>query len=305
VTSHQRVPQDELPDIAWVRIAPGSVQAGSRDVRDPMTNVIEVGLPGSVQICDEFRISRYPVTVVQYQLFIADDGYSSVEYWTSEGLEWIKGNWKSSWGEGSPWLAKHLETASRQRLPLNWVNQLKFKNRPVVGISWFEALAYANWLTSRYWASSKHQLGQDLVVRLPYELEWEAAARGGDTRQWPWGNYWQQDYANTNESGLDRICAVGLHHASDSPHGVSDMSGNTWDWTLSEFSPYGEGLQTVDPSRRDASVTVRGGSWCHDRYSARCAFRDWNVPDDRSDSVGFRLVIGHLAGHVRLGPTSE
>lgn len=297
--------QGELPDIAWVRIVPGRVHAGSMDVRDPMVNTIELGLPKNVRISQEFHISRYPITVAQYQLFIDDGGYSSVGYWTAEGLEWIKGDWNSSWGEGSPWLAKHLETVSRQRLPLNWGDQSRFRNRPVVGVSWFESLAYANWLTSRYRNSSGCEFGRDLVVRLPHELEWEVATRAGDARQWPWGSSWRQDYANTNESGLDRICAVGLHHAADSPLGVSDMSGNTWDWTLSEFRPYGEVLRTVDPSQRDASVTVRGGSWCHDRFSARCAFRDWNVPDDRSDTVGFRLVIGHLDGHVKFGSVDE
>ena len=65
-----------------------------------------------------------------------------------------------------------LEASASSRLPEDWAEQVQFPSRPVVGVSWFEAMAYCAWAG----------------CRLPTEAEWERAARGRDGRKFPWGN---------------------------------------------------------------------------------------------------------------------
>lgn len=289
------------PDIVWIDIPAGEFIAGSRDINTSWANAVEIGLPSPINVERSFKISKYPVTVAQFALFIEDNGYDKPQHWTDQGKEWLAGRWRSSWRDQSSWLAEHLESTDKFRFPLNWMLQLENDNRPVVGICWFEADAFANWLRSRYSEMNDPavHLGED-IIRLPYELEWEAAARGTDGRQWPWGSEWVAHRINTHEEGIDHLAAVGLEAQANSPAGVADMSGNSWDWTASIFGSFPSTAEVDTHFGVAVSITVRGGSWCHDRFSARCAFRDWNVPDDRSDTVGFRLVIAQVRSHVKV-----
>jgi formylglycine-generating enzyme required for sulfatase activity len=289
------------PAMDWIRIPAVTFLAGSKSSVQEWTNSVETGLGSPVQVTKDFLISRYPVTVGQFERFVEDGGYANPAYWDSAGTDWLEGRWKTAWGDRSNWLATHLATVNQQRVPLKWQQQLLYPNRPIVGVCWFEALAFARWMTSQYQAAGSVLADETAIVRLPFELEWEVAARGVDGRQWPWGSEWNSQLANTHECGIEHLCAVGLFPEADSPFGVSDMSGNCWDWTASSSSPYSEGCQPADPMAPDVGVSVRGGSWCHDRFSARGAFRDWNVPGDRSDTVGFRLVVASPAPHVQVG----
>ena len=147
-----------------------------------------------------------------------------------------------------------------------------------------EAVAFCRWLSAR--------LGNE--VRLPTEWEWQQAATGGDpANEYPWGP-WDSSRANTYESELQRSTAVGVYPHGVSPVGALDMSGNLWEWCLNEH----ENPKRVKVSGKE-SRAVRGGSWDINRANARCAFRYWNLPDGRTNYVGFRLVCAsHIFPHL-------
>jgi formylglycine-generating enzyme required for sulfatase activity len=108
---------------------------------------------------DEFMMGKYPVTNEEFKAFIDEGGYNNEEYWTKEGWKW-----------------KEKEKISE---PLYWhEGKWNRPNFPVVGVSWYEAAAYANWLSKK----------TGRTYRLPTEAEWEKAARGTDGREYPWGN---------------------------------------------------------------------------------------------------------------------
>ena len=94
--------------------------------------------------------------------------------------------------------------------------RLNHGTQPVVGVSWYEARAYCSWLAA--------QSGLD--VRLPTEVEWEAAAGGASGRRCPWGNGEEPTRANTIESRIKRTTPVGTFVEGDSPEQVADLGGN-------------------------------------------------------------------------------
>ena len=149
-----------------------------------------------------------------------------------------------------------------------------------MGVSWFEAEAYANWLSAQ-WGKP---------VRLPREEEWERAARGVTRREYAWGNEFDRKRLNCaafwkNDDDADWVfdvegstTIVGQFPVGSTPDGICDLSGNMWEWTASWYEP-----------KQDNRV-LRGGSWGSNRGSARCAARYRLVPALFSLNVGFRLL---------------
>jgi formylglycine-generating enzyme required for sulfatase activity len=179
-----------------------------------------------------------------------------------------------------------------------WDAQIKHPNRPVSGVSWFKAMAYCRWLDDRLHETERLT---DLLkgdkgvygIRLPTEAEWEKAARCGDRRRYPWGEEgWDEERANIRESEIGHATPVGLYPRGATPPGLLDMSGNVWEWTLSQYRAYPyapeEGLN--DPETGGACV-VRGGSWDSDPGDARCASRLRGQPVNFDDDLGFRVVV--------------
>lgn len=103
----------------------------------------------------DYWLARYPLTNAQYAQFVDDNGYTNPAYWTEAAAHgyWENGQFRD------------------RNQPAAYGDPFHFPNHPVVGISWYEALAYTRWLTA--------QLPQGWQVRLPSEAEWEKGARGG------------------------------------------------------------------------------------------------------------------------------
>jgi formylglycine-generating enzyme required for sulfatase activity len=233
-----------------------------------------------------FAVGKYPVTNLQYRRFIAAKGYQTRAYWSEDGWAWREGTYDSKADKDT---LRYLERrpVEKRHEPFFW-HDLKWNNplAPVVGVSWFEAEAYCNWLTK--------ELGKPM--RLPTEEEWERVARHTDGREYPWGNEFDRNCLNVSEwwaadddmtdykkwsewykaAGQSASTTmVGQFTEGNSAASMSDLSGNVWEWTNSWY----------DKTQR----ILRGGSWSGNRRGARCAYRDGFVPVDFHFFVGVRI----------------
>ena len=179
---------------------------------------IPAGQSGSTP--GEFRIARYPTTVGQYQRFVEDKGYQNERWWQAGGF------------------GKFSE-------PGGWDEQLQYPARPVVYVSWYEAVAYCAWAG----------------CRLPTEAEWEWAARGPEGREYSWGNEpAEPSRLNYAESGIGHPTPVGIYPLGATPEGVHDMAGNVWEWCADWYDPdTGKAVSNPTGPRGAPSRVCRSG----------------------------------------------
>jgi formylglycine-generating enzyme required for sulfatase activity len=170
-----------------------------------------------------------------------------------------------------------LQPADR-RYSAAWGQPLRYTGRthhaaqdwrrfPVIGISAEDATAYAAWLD---------RTGRVPGARLCSEVEWERAARGADGREYPGGHTIEPDDANidiTHGPELMGPDEVGAHPASTSPFGLADMSGNAFEWTVSE----------------QGGFILRSGSYQHDGKTADLTNRSPMNAGVRDAALGLRL----------------
>jgi formylglycine-generating enzyme required for sulfatase activity len=275
---------DGLPDFQWIRI-PGTatvresrrfpnftgLRLGKGAKPDPEAQHNE-NWPALVEPLElqEFELTVYPVTVAQFRPFIEQGGHREDRYWSKTGLEYR--------GE-APW---HWDDPT-------WT----LANHPVIGVSWYEAEAYCNWLNER--------LPPDQAVRLPTEAEWEWAARGPEGRRYPWGDEWESWRCNSSESGINRTSVVGCFPGSAENYwwkailpdsgAVHDLAGNVWEWTASEYAEdYSGANQSVLNTNSGSPCVLRGGSWFSGPGGLRGAARHRLYPHSWSGDLGFRLA---------------
>ncbi len=227
------------------------------------------------------------MTYAQYEPFVEAGGYEERRYWTKAG--WA---WKQKTGVTEP----------RYWNDAKW-HRAKY---PVIGVSWYEAYAYAQWLAA---LTGPHLLPLSLrergmkarggegeyVIRLLRECEWEKAARYPDGRLWPWGNDWDEGRrVNWYGTGLGRTSKVGAFPDGANPaHGAQDMIGNVWEWCLTKWRGeyHSPGAEDNDPEGK-AMRCARGGSWSgRDQGNLRAAARGWIAPDYGVYDQGFRLCV--------------
>lgn len=162
----------------------------------------------------------------------------------------------------------------------------------MIGVTWFEARAYCNWLTAN---AQSNGPTVDCGFRLPTEAEFEVAARGAEGRLFPYGMSFNAARNNMSESHVRRTTPVGIFDNA-TPEGAFDLAGNAYSWTLSIFDqerfpyPYlsDDGRENVHEPR--SKRVLRGGSWYFAQVFARGSFRDKYRPARRSLSSGFRIV---------------
>jgi len=220
----------------------------------------------------QFAIARFPVTVHRYAPFVTG-GYDQRSCWSDEG--WA---WREEQGVVAP---------------DGWQPQRRFLDRPVVGVSWYEAQAFAAWFTA------KRQDGYS--YDLPGEAQWERAARGpAGGRRFPWGDQLREGEeaeANFVGAGLERLSSVGLFPGGRSEEGVEELAGNIWEWSGDLLRRYSDGAPFEDKefaglsAANAATVRVlRGGSWHDSARYCRVSYRHAARPSGRFGVVGFRLV---------------
>ena len=196
---------------------------------------------------DAYAIGTFQVTNAQYARFVEATEYAQPPFWDDE--------------------------------------RLNAPDFPVVGVSWYDAVNFFEWLGAL----------EGVAYRLPSEAEWEKAARGTHAWEYPWGNTWDASRANTSESGNKRLMPVGSYPSGVSPYGCYDMAGNAYDWCFDwfhaetyKYSPAENPLGASEGRRK----VIRGGSWiARGEFAARCANRAAYEPIRGLHSVGIRIAV--------------
>jgi formylglycine-generating enzyme required for sulfatase activity len=171
--------------------------------------------------------------------------------------------------------------------------------RPVINVSWEDAVAYAAWLSK--------MIGKS--YRLLTEAEWEYAARAGNEAARFWGDDPKQacQYANGADRSFRQAGYGGETHDCDDGYvntaevgslkanslGLQDMLGNVWEWVRDSWHDDYQDAPADGSAWEEAGGgprVLRGGSWGLGPEGLRSAARDWDDPRDRNYNVGFRLA---------------
>lgn len=275
-----------LPDIVWLPVPAGPFLMGSTDEdkrawdneKPQHTYVIE----------KPYWISHYLVTNAQYATFVQAGGYAEQRYWTEAG-----------WG---------IKESEKWQGPRDFGTPFALPNHPVVGVSWYEAVAFCRWLReklqvaglkSKVWKDkqlTEIDLGLETWdIRLPSEAEWEKAARGTDRRIYPWGNDPDPEKANYSGTGIGTTSAVGCFAGGAGPFGTEDLSGNVIEWCRTKWEENYEQYQDNDALEGNSLRVLRGGAFGYSGGDVRCAFRHDLSPYYRADYLGFRVVVSPSA----------
>ncbi len=170
-------------------------------------------------------------------------------------------------------------------LPTSWDFRrypVEKSNHPVFTVSSAAADAYAAWLSQK----------TGRAFRLPSEAEWEYAAAGPAGLEFPWGNEFEPDFANTVETGIFSTSPVGVFVEGNSPFGAADMAGNVEEYVLDVYGAYSHG-QFIDDhlvQLNGAYRVARGGCFSRLRDLARTRRRHGRNPASQTYAMGFRLA---------------
>lgn len=269
------LPSDEM--LGFVHIPAGKFLMGN-NYKDEKADRKNEDPQHEVEL-SEFWISKYPVTVAQFRVFTDAKKYE-FERW-----EW---------------------------------NENKIPSNPIVGVTWHNAQEYTKWLNQQLHqyaekqtkTGTKNSLWQGLAddkfcLTLPSEAEWEKSARGTDGRTYPWGNEFDFEKVNSNETQIGSPSVVGCFPAGT--NGLFDMSGNIWEWTRSIYGrldkakneiinifyyPYSpnDGREEISEDA-ELARSFRGGSYSNVARYVRCANRGWHDPSLGYKNFGFRVAV--------------
>lgn len=243
-----------------------------------------------------FAMERFAVTVARFAFFAEQTGYVT----DAERLGWsfvFRG------------LLEHVEdadllgTADRTawwlgvrgacwHRPTGRNGQEAPADHPVTHISWNDACAFARWAGGR----------------LPTEIEWEHAARGGTAdRRYPWGeaepddetvycNIWQGRFPHRNTCADGYYGTAPVDAFEPNPSGLYNMAGNVWEWTADRYRV--RSLKAAAKARnaaaaRDGERVIKGGSFlCHASYCwrYRIAARSGRPADTSASHTGLRIA---------------
>jgi formylglycine-generating enzyme required for sulfatase activity len=277
------------------------IPAGTFDMGDHHDNMPWC-LPVHTVTLDAFYMDRYEVTNQQYA--------AGLNWAKEQGLVYVGGD-HVVYGSGND-VAYCDTTTSSPYSQITWSGSTfgvvsGKENHPMVQVSWYGSVAYANWWS----AMDGRPLCYDLSAwtcnfavngyRLPTDSEWEYAARGAlhnPYRRFPWGDTLDGSKANYGESGdpfetgpSPWTTPVGYYPANS--YRLYDMAGNAFEWAYDWLGDY-PSVPSTNPTGPTSGIfrVLRGGSWSANDVNLRCAYRHgYGPPHGRGGSVGFRLVV--------------
>jgi iron(II)-dependent oxidoreductase len=227
-----------------------------------------------------FFLDRYAVTNRQFQKFIEAGGYDALEIWPPEV-------WPS---------VVRFTDRTGQPGPRDWENRTfppRLAHHPVVGICWYEAMAYARWVGKR----------------IPTAAEWQKAGgwpdqlSGGSCSRYPWGDLFEAERTNLAPAQIGGTLPVGAFPSGATPNGIFQMTGNVWEWL-------DDPLESI-PCDADHSFVpwkplrrIAGGAYnTYFPTEGTCHFITGQGEFDRRDNIGFRCAVS--ADHLRPLPEVE
>ena len=221
-----------------------------------------------VTISRPFLIGKSPVTVAQWERFVAETGYrTEAEKGTSGGFGW----------NGSALVQNKSYTWRNPGFPQS-------ADHPVCIVTFGDSQAFCGWLERK----TKRK------TTLPTEAQWEYACRAGTTTAW---------HSGATAADGERA-AWHKGNAGNTTHPVFEKSANLWgltiggnvsEWCLDWYGPYPQGSLT-DPLQENKNLSdkprrvQRGGSWNRDLKNTRSASRWRSDPGSRTADNGFRVV---------------
>ncbi len=239
-------------NIKMRRIKGGTFTMGSND-----SNADSDETPHTVTVSN-FAIMKYEVTIEQYMKFVNATN-SNYPEWLESGSQY---NIKTGTDD---YYKKHVDDYSK----------------PIVGVSWHNAVAYAKWLskkTGKNW-------------RLPTEAEWEYAAKGGENYKYAGSDNIESIawYSGNSDSGTHPV-----GQKSPNGYGLYDMTGNVREWCQDVYTSdfYSESKNATNPIYEESGSNrvIRGGSWDGHSEYCRSANRSNRTPSNSDDNIGFRLA---------------
>ena len=249
-------PDNQLIEVAYfepqtILIPEGSFWMGS----DEGPGIPKYETPRHEVHLPAFRMGKTPVTNAQFEEFVRDMHRS-----VSPEMGW-----------------------DGQKVPAGE------ENFPVVGVTFYEAVAYCDWLSRK----------TDRKYALPNEAQWEKACRGGTHNIYPWGDEMDAERSNHGQTSLSIVDL----YPEQNEYGVFDMVGNVRQWTCTVWGekriapdaryayPYkDDGRNDLNASRQLRRV-VRGSTMNDDARWLRCSARSGQVPDDAGARISFRVAM--------------
>ena len=220
----------------------------------------------------------------EYREFVEATGYATTAEREDGAYVWTGGKWEKK--KDASWKNPYFEQTD---------------DHPVVCVSWYDAVAYCNWLSMREGLKAAYRVRGNEVewgltadgYRLPTEAEWEYGARGGkESKGFKYaGSNSAAEVGWYNANSGDKMHPVGQKIPNEL--GIYDMSGNVWewcwDWYASDYYAESPGPNPSGPSAGESRV-LRGGSWNNNANNLRVANRNRNRPTNSNNNRGFRLA---------------
>jgi gamma-glutamyl hercynylcysteine S-oxide synthase len=254
---------------------------------EPINEAEATAAQGAVVHVAAAFLDRHTVTNRQFQVFVTAGGYDQMAIWDPSIWPAVL-NFVDGTGHPGPRYWQH------GRFPPGKADH------PVVGVSWYEAAAYARWVGKR----------------LPTDAEWlkagcwpvQLSPESRMQRKFPWGNGMDRDRANLWGSGPGDTMPVDDFATGISVGGIGQLIGNVWEWTAADFE-----LPVQGANRRDANGIIasefaadragaiqptplkalRGGAFdTYFDHQAACQFASGDSPLARKYNIGFRLALG-------------
>lgn len=293
-----------------VQLVPGSigpvmafVQGGSFEMgcTSDQSNCDDDEYPSRMVQLQSYYMAKTELTVAEFKEFVETSGYKTIA--EREGASYVWGQYGWTNMKDVNW--RHDEKG--ELLPE------KEYNKPVIHITWYDAVEYCNWLSIQDGLQPVYSINKNAKdasnksdadkfkwtikadakangYRLPTEIEWEYAARGGKFSE------------GMLYSGSDRIDDVAWYASNSSSSlkavakkkanglGIFDMSGNVWEWCWDWYGPYKSGTYESQGPASGTGRVLRGGSWDTDGSGCRVAGRVEDNPSTRFPVVGMRVV---------------